>query len=216
MVTTRQKKLTIISKKEQYNSEVLRERRRVAAYCRVSTEKRQQHESYEIQVEHYSNLIQSNPKYVFAGIYADDGISGTSLKKRDAFNKMIKDCRDGKIDMIIVKSVSRFGRNVVDSLKTVRELLAINVVVFFELQNIYTNDPMTELSLSIVCSVAQEESRNLSMATKWGIQKRNEKPDDKVRLRKVLGYYKSENSTLTINHTEAEIVKRIDSYSIRT
>ena len=111
---------------------------RVAAYCRVSTDSDEQATSYEAQVEHYTEYIQKNPDWEFAGIYADDGISGTNTKKRDDFNAMIKDALDGKIDMILTKSVSRFARNTVDFLLTIRKLKEKNVAVFFEKEGVNT------------------------------------------------------------------------------
>lgn len=113
---------------------------RVAAYCRVSTEYEEQESSYEVQVEHYTNYINANPEWELAGVYADDGISATNTAKRDAFNRMIEDCRAGKIDMILTKSISRFSRNTVDCLKYTRELKTLNIAVFFEKENINTLD----------------------------------------------------------------------------
>ena len=109
---------------------------RVAAYCRVSTEYEEQESSYEVQVEHYTNYIKNNPEWEMVEVYADDGISGTNTAKREAFNRMIDDCKAGKIDMIITKSISRFSRNTVDCLKYTRELKDLNIAVFFEKENI--------------------------------------------------------------------------------
>jgi site-specific DNA recombinase len=111
---------------------------RVAAYCRVSTEYEEQESSYDVQVEHYTTYIKSKPEWEFVEVYADDGISGTNTKKRDEFNRMIDDCKAGKIDMILTKSISRFSRNTVDCLKYTRELKSLNIAVFFEKENINT------------------------------------------------------------------------------
>lgn len=111
---------------------------RVAAYCRVSTDSDEQATSYEAQVSHYTEQITRNPEWAFAGIYADDGISGTNTKKREEFNRMIADCMDGRIDMIITKSISRFARNTLDCLKYIRQLKERNIPVFFEKENIST------------------------------------------------------------------------------
>ncbi|MGB4660048.1 MAG: recombinase family protein, partial [Mobilitalea sp.] len=111
---------------------------KVAAYCRVSTDSDEQATSYEVQIEHYTNYIQSNTEWELAGIYADDGITGTNTKKRDEFNRMIEDCMEGKIDMIITKSISRFARNTLDCLKFIRQLKDKNIPVFFEKENINT------------------------------------------------------------------------------
>lgn len=116
---------------------------RVAAYCRVSTDSDEQATSYDAQVEHYTEFIQKNPEWEFAGIYADDGISGTNTKKREDFNRMIDNCEAGNIDMIITKSISRFARNTVDVLTIVRELKKVNVPVCFENEQLYSFDKET-------------------------------------------------------------------------
>ena len=113
---------------------------RVAAYCRVSTEFEEQESGYEVQVEHYTSYIKSNPEWEPVEVYADDGIGATNTAKRESFNQMIQDCRDGKIDMILTKSISRFSRNTVDCLKYTRELKGLNIAVFFEKENINTLD----------------------------------------------------------------------------
>ena len=135
---------------------------RVAAYCRVSTAQEEQLNSYDVQVRYYTEKIRSEPKWAFVGIFADRGISGTSTKKRDEFNKMIKQCRRGKIDMIITKSISRFARNTADVLKYVRILKEIGVDIFFEEQNIYSTQPGAEFYITIYGSIAQSESENIS------------------------------------------------------
>ncbi|MGN1382324.1 MAG: recombinase family protein, partial [Eubacterium sp.] len=122
---------------------------RVAAYCRVSTDYEEQESSYETQVKHYTDYIKANPAWELAGIFADDGISGTSTAKRTAFNNMIEDCKAGKIDMIITKSISRFSRNTVDCLKYTRELKNLNIAVYFEKENINTLDAKGEVLLTI-------------------------------------------------------------------
>ena len=124
---------------------------RVAAYCRVSTDS-------DEQVEHYTEFIQKNPEWEFAGIYADDGISGTNTKKREDFNRMIDDCEAGNIDMIITKSISRFARNTLDCLKYIRQLKDKNIPVFFEKEAINTMDAKGEVLITIMASLAQQES----------------------------------------------------------
>ena len=124
------------------------ERLRVASYCRVSTELDEQANSYETQVSNYKELIQKDPSWDFAGIFADDGISGTNTKKRDQFNKMIKACKAGKIDLIVTKSISRFARNTIDCLKYIHDLKAINVAIFFEKENINTMDAKGEVLIT--------------------------------------------------------------------
>lgn len=127
---------------------------RVAAYCRVSTDTDEQATSYETQVEHYTEYISKNPAWVLAGIYADDGISGTSTKNRAEFNRMMDDCGAGRIDMIITKSISRFARNTLDCLKYIRELKAQNIPVYFEKESINTLDAKGEVLLTIIASGA--------------------------------------------------------------
>ena len=145
------------------------EKLRIAAYCRVSTELAN---SYETQVSHYKELIQKDPSWEMAGIFADDGISGTSTKKREQFNKMIAACKAGKIDLIVTKSISRFARNTIDCLKYIRDLKAINVAIFFEKENINTMDAKGEVLITIMASLTQQESESLSQNVKLGLQYR--------------------------------------------
>jgi DNA invertase Pin-like site-specific DNA recombinase len=182
---------------------------RVAAYCRVSTTLEEQEGSYEAQVSYYTEKIKNNPNWKNAGIYADDGKSATNTKKRDDFNAMIEDCMAGKIDMVLTKSVSRFARNTVDSLQTIRKLKEKNIAVFFEKENINTLDGTGELLITILSSQAQEESRNLSENTKWGITRRFENGIISINHKKFMGYTKDEDGELIIVPEEAEIVKRI-------
>jgi predicted site-specific integrase-resolvase len=137
---------------------------RVAAYCRVSTDSDEQATSYEAQVEHYTEYIQKNPDWEFAGIYADDGISGTNTKKREEFNHMIDDCKAGNIDMVITKSISRFARNTLDCLKYIRQLKDMNIPVLFEKESINTMDAKGEVLITIMASLAQQESQSLRPA----------------------------------------------------
>ena len=134
---------------------------RVAAYCRVSTDSDEQATSYDAQVEHYTEFIQKNPEWEFAGIYADNGISGTNTKKREDFNRMIDDCEAGNINMIITKSISRFARNTLDCLKYIRKLKEKNIPVFFEKEAINTMDAKGEVLITIMASLAQQESQSL-------------------------------------------------------
>lgn len=182
---------------------------KVAAYCRVSTELEEQQSSYQAQVEHYTREINRNPKWEFAGIYADEGISGTNTKKRVEFNRMIEDCMAGKIDMILTKSVSRFARNTVDCISYIRKLKEKNIAVFFEKENINTLDGAGELLITILGSLAQEESRSLSTNTKWGIARRFENGIVQVNHNRFLGYTKNQENELVIVPDEAEIVRLI-------
>lgn len=181
---------------------------KVAAYCRVSTDSDEQATSYEVQIEHYTNYIQSNTEWELAGIYADDGITGTNTKKRDEFNRMIEDCMEGKIDMIITKSISRFARNTLDCLKFIRQLKDKNIPVFFEKENINTMDSKGEVMLTIMASLAQQESQSLSQNVKLGIQYRYQQGEVQINHNRFLGYTK-ENKRLVIVQEEAEVVKRI-------
>ena len=184
-------------------------KKKVVAYARVSTDTEEQLSSYEAQVEFYTNHIKSNPDWEYVGVYTDEGISATNTKKRDGFNRMIKDALDGKVDMIITKSVSRFARNTVDTLTTVRQLKEKGVEVFFEKENIYTLDSKGELLITIMSSLAQEESRSISENVTWGQRKRF--ADGKVSLpyRQFLGYEKGEDGLPKIVEKEAKVIRLI-------
>ena len=147
-------------------------KRRVAAYARVSTDKEEQQNSYEAQVDYYTHYIQSRPDWTFVAVYSDEGTTGCNTKKRDGFNSMVEDALDGKIDLIVTKSVSRFARNTVDSLSTIRTLKEHGTEVYFEKENIWTFDSKGELLLTIMSSLAQEESRSISENCTWGWRKR--------------------------------------------
>ena len=182
---------------------------RVAAYCRVSTDSDEQASSYEVQVEHYANFINSNSEWELAGIYADDGISGTSTKNREEFNRLIQDCMENKVDRIITKSISRFARNTLDCLKYIRQLKEKNIPVFFEKENIDTMDSKGEIMLTIMASLAQQESQSLSQNVKLGLQYRYQQGEITINHNRFLGYTKDEDGHLIIEPTEAEVVKRI-------
>ena len=182
---------------------------RVAAYCRVSTEFEEQESSYEVQVEHYTTYIKSNPEWELVEVYADDGISATNTTKREAFNRMIQDCRNGKIDMILTKSISRFSRNTVDCLKYTRELKGLNIAVFFEKENINTLDAKGEVLMTIMAALAQQESESLSANVRLGIQFRNQQGKVQINHNWFLGYTKDEDGKLIIVPEEAAIVRRI-------
>jgi site-specific DNA recombinase len=209
--TAVQKKVSMIPAKPQYDRSIkLSEKKlRVAAYCRVSTELEEQESSYEAQVEYYTRKIQETENWKLAGIYADDGKSATNTKKRDDFKAMIKDAEGGKIDMILTKSVSRFARNTVDSLLTIRKLKEKNVAVIFEKEGVNTLDGTGEILITILSSLAQEESRNISENTRWGVARRFENGKMIVNHNKFMGYTKNENGDLVIVQEEAEIVRLI-------
>ena len=181
---------------------------RVAAYCRVSTETEEQNSSYEVQVAHYTEFIKKNNEWEFAGIFADDGISGTNTKKRDEFNRMIAECMDGNIDMVITKSISRFARNTLDCLQYIRQLKDKNISVYFEKENINTMDAKGEVLLTIMASLAQQESQSLSQNVKLGLQYRYQQGKVQVNHKRFMGYTKDEDGNLIIVPEEAEIIKR--------
>lgn len=182
---------------------------RVCAYCRVSTDSEEQKESYANQLSHYTEKIQSNPNWEFVDIYADEGISGTSDKKRNDFLRMIDDAKAGKIDKILTKSISRFSRNTVVLLEKVRELREKGIAVVFEKENINTLESSGEIFLTIFSSIAQDESRNISENSKWGIVQGFKEGKVYCNTTRFLGYDKDENGELVINEKEAEIVRRI-------
>ena len=182
---------------------------RVAAYCRVSTDSDEQATSYEAQIEHYTEYISKNPDWVLAGIFADEGITGTNTKKRTEFNRMIDECMDGNIDMIITKSISRFARNTLDCLKYIRQLKEKNIPVFFEKESINTMDSKGEVLLTIMASLAQQESQSLSQNIKLGLQYRYQQGHVQVNHNRFLGYTKDADGHLIIDPNQAEIVRRI-------
>lgn len=181
---------------------------RVAAYCRVSTDDEDQINSYNAQVAFYTDYICNNPKWCFAGIYADEGITGTLVSKRKRFQDMIKDCEKGKIDLILTKSVSRFARNTVDSLNYVRKLKSMNIGVFFEEQNINSLTTDSEMFIGLYSVIAQSESENISANVRWGIQQRMKNGTYAFRYN-LLGYRKGEDGHPEIVPEEAEIIRRI-------
>ena len=185
------------------------DRLKVCAYCRVSTDTKDQINSYNSQVTYYKNLIKDNPKWIFAGIYADPGITGTKTEKREEFNKMINDAKEGKIDMILTKSISRFARNTLDTLKYVRLLKGLNVSVKFEEENINTLTMEGEMLLTILSSVAQQEVENISANVKKGLKMKMQR-GEMVGFKACLGYdYDKETRNLVINEREAEIVRYV-------
>lgn len=183
--------------------------KRVAAYCRVSTDSKEQLTSYENQKKVYSELIASNKEWQLAGIYADEGLSGTRADKRPEFNRMIKDCLSGKIDYIITKSVSRFARNTVDCLDYVRMLKGRGIGIIFEEQNIDTLKSDSELYLVIYAGFAQSESESISKNITWSVRKNFENGKPFFMYKKMLGYRKGEDGSPEIVPEEAELVKRI-------
>lgn len=181
--------------------------KRVCAYCRVSTDDANQTSSYELQKNHYEDMIKEHAGWNLVGIYADEGISGTSLLHRDEFNRMISDCQAGRIDLIVTKSVSRFARNIVDCIAKVRELANMKpqVGVFFETEHIYTFDNTSEMMLAVLSAAAQEESHTKSEIMNISIEQRFSRGI--FLTPKLLGYDKDEDGNLVINETEADTVR---------
>ncbi len=184
-------------------------RRRVAGYARVSTDSDEQFTSYEAQIDYYTKYIKSHDDWEYISVYTDEGISATNTKHRDGFNQMIKDALNGQIDLIVTKSVSRFARNTVDSLVNVRKLKEKGIEVFFEKENIFTFDSKGELLITIMSSLAQEESRSISENVTRGQRKRFADGKVNMRYKQFLGYDKGEDGTPVINDEEAETVKLI-------
>ena len=194
--------VTLIPARRRAGNRVVKEDKpklRVAAYCRVSTDSDEQAGSYEVQVQHYTDYIERNKDWELADIYADDGISGTNTKKRQGFNDMIDDCMAGKIDLIITKSISRFARNTLDCLKYVRQLKEKNIAIIFGKENINTLEASGELLLTIMASLAQQESASLSQNVKLGLQFRYQNGQVQVNHNHFLGYTKDEDGNLIID-----------------
>ena len=179
--------------------------KRVAAYARVSTYNDEQLNSLEAQKDYYEKKIMDNPSWVLAGIYVDEGITGTSYRHRAEFQRMIEDCKQGKIDMVLTKSVSRFARNTVDALNVIRELKEIGVGVFFERENVWTLDSKGEFLITLLTSLAQEEARSISENTAWGLRKRFADGKYSVGYKSFLGY----NAGFEINEEQAVFVRLI-------
>ena len=184
-------------------------KRKVAGYARVSTDHDDQFTSYEAQIDYYTNYIKSRDDWEYVNVYTDEGITGTSTKHREGFKQMVSDALDGKIDLIVTKSVSRFARNTVDSLTTIRQLKEAGVEVYFEKENIWTFDGKGELLLTIMSSLAQEESRSISENCTWGQRKRFADGKVTVPFQRFLGYDRGPDGNLVVNPEQAAIVKSI-------
>jgi DNA invertase Pin-like site-specific DNA recombinase len=182
---------------------------RVVAYCRVSTKQEEQLNSYDTQKTYYTDRINAEPNWKFVGIFADKGITGTSIKHREEFKKMIKLCQQGKVDMIITKSISRFARNTVDCLTHTRMLKALGVDVYFEEQGIHSIQPEAEFYISIYGTIAQSESENISANVKWGKAQSAREGKVPFQCKYFLGYQKDEQGQILIVPEEAEVVKLI-------
>ncbi len=190
-------------------------KRRVAGYARVSTDHDYQFTSYEAQIDYYTNYIRNRPDWEFVSVYTDEGITGCNTKRREGFKAMIADALAGRIDLIVTKSVSRFARNTVDSLTTIRKLKEHGTEVYFEKENIWTFDCKGELLLTIMTSLAQEESRSISENCTWGQRKRFADGKVTVPFGRFLGYDRGSNGELIINEEQTKIVRKIYGYFLQ-
>ena len=206
-----QMSMTIIPKKKNLfvTEDGTIKKKKVAAYARVSTDLEDQKNSFNAQLEEYGKRISENPDWEFVKLYSDEGISGTSLKHREGFKKMIADALAGKIDLILTKSISRFARNTVDCIKTYRELRAANVGIYFDKEHINSLEKDVEFQLTLYASMAQEESKTISENVKWGVRSRMKRGDRKMNIKYTLGYKYDENGKIVIDEEEASTVKSI-------
>ena len=211
MEQTAQRQVRIIPATKNVNAPLkgAQKHQRVAAYCRVSTDSEEQITSYEAQKAYYTQKIEENPDWELAGIFADKGLSGTSMKKRENFNKMIAACKRGKIDTILTKSLSRFARNTVDCLETVRMLKAHGIGVIFEKENINTLTESSEFLITLFSGFAQAESESLSKNIIWGKEESKKAGKVPFQYKKLLGYRKGPDGKPEIDPQEAETVRRI-------
>ena len=199
----------IIPEKPELKREASIRQELVAAYCRVSTEEEEQQSSYENQCKYYTDLIMQNPKWSMAGIFADEGISGTSAKKRDEFMRMIKACKKGKINLILTKSISRFARNTVDCLHYIRLLKSWGVTVIFEKENINTMQEDSEFLITLHGAFAQQEIESLSANVTWGVQQSMREGKVRIQYKKLYGYRRGDDGNPEIIPERAEVVREI-------
>ena len=209
--TTLQRRVRVIPAIRQTRTAAPRRsgKQRVAAYCRVSTDSEEQLNSYAAQKNYYTQKIEENPDWEMAGVFADEGLSGTSMKKRKEFNRMIAACKRGRIDMILTKSLSRFARNTVDCLKMVRLLKAQGIGVIFEKENINTLTESSEFLITLFSGFAQAESESMRESIIWGQHKSAEAGHVTFQYKKMLGYRRGPGGGPEIVRSEAETVRRI-------
>ena len=201
--------VTVIPAKPQRNQQAVRRQLRVAAYCRVSTEEEEQQSSYEAQCTYYTDKIMTNPEWTMAGIFADEGITGTSTKKREDFNRMIRKCRQKKIDLILTKSMSRFARNTLDSLKYIRALKELGIGIIFEKENINTLEMDTELIITFMSAFAQSESESISANVRWGKRQAMKEGKTSVNFKKLYGYFLDSEGNPRVDSDKAEVIRGI-------
>lgn len=209
VITPNDMQVVVIPPKSREEIKQSSKRMRVAAYCRVSTDEKEQINSYKAQIEYYTEKINKNPEWQMAGIFADEGISGTQAKKRPEFLKMIRQCRQGKIDLILTKSFSRFARNTLDSIDYIRELRSLGIGVVSEKENMNTLNEDSEMLITILSCFAQAESESISKNVSWGIHQSFKNGNVPMQYSRLLGYQKGKNDTPEIVPDEAEVVKEI-------
>ena len=201
--------VTLIPAKPLAERQTMKRQLRVAAYCRVSTEEEEQQSSYEAQCTYYTDKIMTNPEWTMAGIFADEGITGTSTKKRDDFNRMIRRCKAKKIDLILTKSISRFARNTLDTINYTRMLRAMGIGVIFEKENINTLDMDSEMLITMLGAFAQAESESISRNVAWGKRQAIREGKVHVNFKRLYGYVLREDGTPDIDSEKADVVRLI-------
>ncbi len=209
MTATAPKVITIPANPALAKARAVRRQLRVAAYCRVSTDSEEQLTSYESQKKYYTDKIMTNPAWTMAGIFADEGISGTQAAKRPQFLRMIRQCRQKKIDLVLVKSISRFARNTVDCLNYVRTLRELGIAILFEEQNINTLETDGELLPTLLGAVAQGESESISENVKWGKRQALREGKAAIQYKRLYAFEKGEDGKPRIIPEQAEVVRQI-------
>ena len=200
--------VTVIPAKPQI-SQATKRQLRVAAYCRVSTDMEEQQSSYEAQCTYYTEKIMTNPEWTMAGIYADEGITGTSTKNREDFKRMIRHCKQKKIDLILTKSISRFARNTVDCLNYIRALKALGIAVFFDKENINTMSTDSELIITLMGAFAQSESESISANIKWGRREAMREGKARVSFSRLYGYCMDDRDNPAVDEEKAKVIRDI-------
>ena len=201
--------ITIPARPESVKSQTVKRQLRVAAYCRVSTDDEEQLTSYEAQQHYYTDKIMSNQEWTMAGIFADEGITGTSARKRPEFLRMIRLCKQKKIDVILTKSISRFARNTVDCLNYIRVLRALGIAVIFEKENINTLESDSEMLITLLGAFAQAESESISQNVRWGIRQAMREGKAPMQYNKLYAYARGADGSPQIIPAQAEVVQRI-------
>ena len=209
MATTAPKVIVIPPKPELARAKTVQRQLRVAAYCRVSTDDEEQLTSYEAQQAYYTDKIMTNPNWTMAGIFADEGRTGTSAAKRPEFLKMIRKCRQKKIDLVLVKSISRFARNTVDCLNYIRALRTLGIAVIFEKENINTLDSDSEMLITMMGAFAQAESESISENVKWGVKQAMREGKVSIQYKHLYGYERGEDGKPKIIPEQAEVVRQM-------